>query len=480
MALLQPENTGEEERAPVPGPSGLQRRDRDTGNGTTTRGILRRTLHRSHSYPPAGDREGDDAEREEDDPDEKKRKRKRKANSPGARRRVRFRRGQITVRDSQGSDDEDPTLSDPILGNLSPQQQWHQPRDETERRNTQRGRPKKGGRAEAIESQAGALVAVTRTNALRALRRRRRHLPADVDREIRRAKGPYDARFQAWAWKEILDGNITLEGQAATGGDAGPEPTPPASTAQPPPQPAAPAEPGPETPAQEGETGPHPAPTAGGGDHGTETPDRPETPPTPPPLPVRRKNGRAGDRRTTHAKRPCTAADRQPTTPVDPTEQLQPLPRPTAREEAEEQRRHLALLSRRARDTLEAGGWGRRQQTNRKPATLPLWQRWRQHASNWFGARDRQHVRKQRHFPRNGNTPTQPLHIPPSAVPLRRLPLYLGGSRPDPAGGPHRDANAKGTPPSEPRRGAGTPHTPPATRGRGAKRSGSGGGGRRR
>ena len=502
LALLQPPGAEEEDHAPRPGTSGSRNQHPGTtADGLVPRGILRRRiLRRSHSYPPAGDPEESESEQEETGPSTRRRKRKRRPASPEPDRRVRFRRGQVLVRDSQGSEDEDPNMTDPVFDRLSPRQQWQQPLDETERRSTGRGRPKIRGRTDAVGA-GNKRNPAAHTNALKALRRRRRR-PTDVDREIRRAKGPYDARFQAWAWKEILDGNITLEGQT-TGPSINPTQTGP-ETAAPPPASTTPTEPGEEAqvPAQGNHSPPASEPPI---DRDRTGSDRPETPPTPPPLPVRRTGKHAGGRGTERhdaadgntrqatrhtarrtgqptwstgeTKQRDRPADRRPAAPADPSGQ-QRLPRPTVREEAEEQRRLLARLTQRTREILGENGEKRRRQANpgRKPSTLSMWQRWKEHATTLFRTRDAHNGGGQRRFPRDRNPAPQHLHLHPHALPLRRLHHHLGGGRPAPPGRARDNAHAADPPATTTRRGAGNSRAPPTARGRGPQRSRGGGG----
>ena len=508
LALLQPDEPGTEEEAPAPGPSGLQRQDRVTTarkGGAAPRSILRRRpLRRSYSYPPAGEPDESDTEREPFEPDPKKRRRKRTPAGQDQDRRVRFRRGQLRVRDSQGSEDEDPAMSDPLLGNLSPQRQWHQPRDETERRNIQRGRPRDRGRTEAVGSYTGAPLA-TRTSALRALRRRRRLLPTDINREIQRAKGPYDARFQAWAWKEILDGNITLEGQSAapTEGDMTPEPAttsptaglpiptptaPPLEDSQPTPPPAEPAA------TDQGE----PTPRPGGGQPLPPPPatqERPATPPTPPPLPVGRRQQPPRHKTTARGWRPptldparrlahtghlVTAADRQPAGPACPAAPQQTRPLATEDWDPEAAREQMHLLTRplwdprytrsrlaqRTRSTLRPDEGSHQRNANRKPATL--WQRWKKLLGG-------HHVREPRHLPRNRGPAPQRFHPPHPSGLVRGRPPYLGGSRPGMPDRAPSHADVAGFPPTTTRRRAGASHALPKPRGGNPELSGGGG-----
>ena len=488
LALLQPDRMEEGDRDPTPGTSGTHR---PGARGSAPQGILRkRPRRRSHSCPPPGE-PGDSDSGEEDAHDKKKRKKKGPRATAGAGRRVRFRPTRITVRDSQDSEEEDPAWSDPLLGRLSPQHQRHQPRDEAERRNTQRGRPPLGGRTEAVGTRTEP-PRTPRMNALRVLRRRRGHRMTDIDREIRRAKGPYDTRFQAWAWKEILDGNITLEGQSTTlteegdgaprTGAAGPRPTPEQDSLHY------------ETGYETGDEGPdQPTPAMMAGDQGPETRDRPRTPPTPLPLPVRREAphpnpGRKarpqrttdeGERRGTGRPALGTRGNRDADATADgcwpadlPVSSVLPPNRPhlSAREEAEEQRRLLSLISQRARRAL---GVKEQQQAHRTTQPIPMWKRWKTYATRFFYNKNVQHAREPRHLSRNRSAAARRLHLPVAPNPIQRLPLQLGSARPGQAGRTHGPPDAA-EPPTPPGRRGARNNTTSAPGGRGTLSPGHG------
>ena len=486
LALLQPDGVDEGEASPTPGPSrtrppsGAAAADgpEDAPRGTLTGQPPR---PRSRSCPPPGEPAESDSE-QEDTPGRKKRKRRRTPASPGRSRRVRFRPTRVTVRDSQDSEDEDPALSDPLLGRLSPQHQRHQPRDEAERRSTQRGRPPRGGQTDAVETQKEA-PGIPRLNALRVLRRRRRHRTEDLDREIRKAKGPYDARFAAWAWKEILDGNITLEGQAPAQAEES-DAAPTAAAAEPP----APSNQEAQHPNPGGLA---PTPSHPNEEREPETLGRPDTPPTPPPLPVRRRNPHLGARRPARrremAGKEGGGRTRDPdcgpgySPPADttadgcwpadlPISSILPPNRPrlSAREEGEEAQRRLALIAQRTRRALGGKEPQQRQQAHRNPHPIPLWKRWRTQVTRFFYNKNFQHAREPRHLPRDRRATAQRLHLPAATDIVCRLPLQLAGSRAGPAGGTHGHPNTKSLLPPTGRHRERRPYHPAAPGGQGA------------
>ena len=486
LALLQPDGVDEGEASPTPGPSrtrppsGAAAADgpEDAPRGTLTGQPPR---PRSRSCPPPGEPAESDSE-QEDTPGRKKRKRRRTPASPGRGRRVRFRPTRVTVRDSQDSEDEDPALSDPLLGRLSPQHQRHQPRDEAERRSTQRGRPPRGGQTDAVETQKES-PGIPRLNALRVLRRRRRHRTEDLDREIRKAKGPYDARFAAWAWKEILDGNITLEGQAPAQAEES-DAAPTAAAAEPP----APSNQEAQHPNPGGLA---PTPSHPNEEREPETLGRPDTPPTPPPLPVRRRNPHLGARRPARrremAGKEGGGRTRDPdcgpgySPPADttadgcwpadlPISSILPPNRPrlSAREEGEEAQRRLALIAQRTRRALGGKEPQQRQQAHRNSHPIPLWKRWRAQATRFFYNKNFQHAREPRHLPRDRRATAQRLHLPAATDIVCRLPLQLAGSRAGPAGGTHGHPNTKSLLPPTGRHRERRPYHPAAPGGQGA------------